>query len=109
MVSWPGKGENEFKTIRFNIEKPIGKWPCISEGTLDEWRRFENDTVIWSANPKIQGFTTLKAFYGAEVWDQEQVQMIMDAFTSVGLVCAKSSLPSRKKLIMTGDLGRRVN
>lgn len=102
MTTWPNAVQDlnaykTFKTFRFHIEpRSCGGWPTIRSTTMDQWRS-NPPAVIW-ADPKLRGCVFLKAFHGAPVWTCDEVTIVMEVLTSVGLKCVKSSLPSNKRM-----------
>jgi len=117
MTNWPGRVDHAFKTFRFAMWQPYGKWPWIQHqhgSALNQWRHADAVT-IWTpeprktgATPTVAGALFLKAFFGAPCWSHDELRMVMHAMHQEGMSCMKSKLPGRAKLVKVGDLGKRV-
>ena len=104
MTAWPGRRSGGYKSCRFFVDLPHGRWPFIREDTLQQWRD-DPPKVIWrliEGKKKIECDLFLKAFYGAPCWTQEEVNKLVRCLTAVGCRCTKVKIP-KKYLRQIGD------
>lgn len=104
MTKWPGsdsaKNQKHYKSMRFQIPGS-GKWPWIREDTFQRWRT-EPAEVIWSPQAgQLKGNLFLKALYGAPVWTQHEIDMVVKSFETAGFQLTKTKIP-RSKLEVDG-------
>lgn len=96
---FPGKTEKMYKTFRFQIQSPcIGKWPWIEDGILDLWRK-QDPVIIWKNPSKkisLNCSSYLKAYDGAPLWTNEELDKFKDAFANVGVRCQKAKVTKLK-------------
>ncbi len=81
-----------------SVNSPPFDWPSVHPNVMKEWEN--NPEVILEAGLSIQ--TYLKAFHGAPVFTQSELQLFGDCTAKIGLVI-DSKVPKDKELICSRD------
>jgi hypothetical protein len=103
MIGFPHKTGDQYKAIRFHLLAPDRTpvpWPWI-ESSLDVLSAWadeadaRNSEVVVPARSTSE--TTLKAFYGAPVWDIVELGVLRQVLMQYGVRC--KTMPSATSLI----------
>ena len=81
MIPLKKKDVNVYKSFRFDCNNAKTWWPWI-RNDLDKW--VNNGDVIFLGAKEIR--TYLKAFYGAPVWTNDEIDTISDVLRKYGIV-----------------------
>lgn len=98
-VSWPGKTEKMYKTMRWHIYERVGRsvdWPRINRGkTIEEWK---NNTSLVLAKEGYIINTVLKTWDGAPRWTLEELKLFAKNLEKMGLYVPNSTYPKASNL-----------
>jgi hypothetical protein len=113
MKSWPGKKEEQYKTMRIWFSKaPGGSWPFVDNPmelwhddmlpilNIETYNREYLGTSFSSRKPKRSKkepiHTFLKAFRGAPLWTTKELIIFEHCLDSIGLIRASKYPPKRQ-------------